>query len=407
MTESLYDDLFQVVKINENLGRNKFYSHDYLNIIDKNDKIQSKLLKNLFNLFEESNLKHSSSKLNILFWDLTFLKIIKEQSDFFNIFIFLNSFRKYYSFRKSHGFQRGIAVHFIHHEVSLLNKAFLTHREEFAEKAIAKIQNYLLKHDIRLIVLGNDKLFEERLLIKSAEHIHVPVVIIQHGIYTEDSFTKLKTADSAENFWVWSNYVKDLYKSCYVDKRAKISVIGYPYDIPNVDDSVLKPCVLFLGNQYFNFNKEEGKGYISIAVTVKNICQENNLSFVYRPHPAEIMNKDIKEYNQLLPYISKNKNLWDDLKKANIVIGDISSAMVEAGLAGRKVIQIIWSERSNVALKDPIYSFTYKVNANYNNIKKAIEDCLNSSSQDFINDYYFWYDPEFKTNIHNLILDLV
>ena len=80
--------------------------------------------------------------------------------------------------------------------------------------------------------------------------------------------------------------------------------------------------------------------------------------------------------------------------------------MLEAALVGKHVVQIIWSERSNVG-KTPMYSFTVKADTTYESILNAINDCILKNVPNKIEDYYLWTNNNLKKDIIKNIKELI
>jgi len=395
----LYKDLFECVNINKKLGREHYYKDVYPIISKRNNKFIILMVKNIINIIGKNVNKKNSDKYNILILEDKFKKIIEEQSDYYNFFIIYNSLSKYKILRK----YNSAGIYSAHNWVKLVDKSFFTRNMKYAKEALDKVCQYLSDNSISIVLLGNDKLFLEKLILLAAKSINIPVVIIQHGVYTSDSFNKLKTACSADYFWAWSKYIKELYINIMCKEEDNVKVIGYPFNLYKKQTKD-KNNVLFLGNQYADYNKEEGKRYLEIANMVLNICIEKKLNFTYRPHPSEKINE---EYGDLKKYISKYNLLNDDLNANNIIVGDLSSAMVEAGLLGRHVIQIIWSERSKIAKSELTYNFTIKVSNNYQEIQKALLECVNNNLEPELNEYYIYIDTNFKKHVHELLEEII
>ena len=394
-----FEDFYQDYFIFQRLGRGKYYTESYPDAIKNNRLKPKQLIKDFLNLFESILYNKSKTRPCILIWETKFKEIIEDHVKFYNFIVVTNSLKKYKQVSKI----KGIKVYFAHHWYDLIDKGFETHNMKYTKEAVDKIKKYIKKNNIRVVILGNDKMFIERAIKAAAEEINVPVVIIQHGIYNIDSFKQLQTADSARHFWVWSEYIKDIYLKYTGKQDTDIKVIGYPFrlDIVPVKN---KRKVLFLGNQYLNYNKKEGDGYFKIAETVYDICKKNNLEFVYRPHPSE---KITSKYNIFKEKISKNSSLMFDLKETWVVVGDISSTMVEAALVGRPVVQVIWRPRSEIGVTDPMYGFTKKTINDKSHIEKTILNCVESEYVNSLNKYYIMRNDNLKQDIKKYIDELI
>ena len=366
----------------------------------KNNNCVIQLLKTILNSIENVLFPLDKDAPNILMIDYIFKRIIKQQEKNYNFFIICNSIHQ---MKKEYRYRENFRNHFPHKWETLINKSFFSKNMYCAHKAIELIKQYITKNNIRIVIIGNDKLFLEKAVIFAARECKVPVVIMQHGVYNKDSFEKLHSAYTCDYFWAWSDYTKDIYLDVYNKENNSVKVIGYPFEIVRGRPQK-KRTVLFLGNYYANVNKIEGERYLNIAKMVYDICIKKEYIFTYRPHPSEIIDDS---YGILLKSIRKGVPLAEDLKYNEIVIGDISSVMLEAGLIGRKVIQIIWSDRSKIGFTDPIYSFTLKCSDNYQDIEQLLDNVFNKDDEAFIDDYYLKVNDNFETTIFNLINELL
>lgn len=396
MMELTYENFYEDYYINKRIGRDKFYKENYPLIIKRNLDIKRVVLKDILNFLRVKRVE--TKKINVLIWGSKFQKLMNDQYDSFNFFVVTNSLKEYKHFWRN----ENCHVYLSHRWQALIDKGYELHDLNYTQKAIDLVVDYIKSSKIKLVILGNDKLFIEKLLQYAADKANINTIIIQHGIYNIDSFKVLDTSNTANHFLTWSEYVKDTYKSFYPDLKNDVRVIGYPLEIKktHIPD---KHCVLFLGNQYANYNKEEGEKYLEIAKTVFKICYEKDIDFVYRKHPSEIVNE---HYEDLIEYISVNKNLMDDLNRSSIIVGDVSSVMIEAGLVGRHVVQIIWSERSQVGLSDPMYSFTEKSDCSYESISRAIENCIIRKEANRLDDYYLWVNENIKDDFKKIMMEL-
>ena len=396
--EATYNDLFQDKLIFKDIGREDYYEKDYPTLVKQRNRKPTRFIKYMLNIRQAIRSK-PRKKGNLLFLEHKFERIARNLSDQYNIYLLHDSIKIYREFRKYKYFQ-----YFYRTWLKQIDKSFTTHNMDYATEAMESVQSYLIKNDINLVLVGNDKMFMEKLLLLAARNANIPTVVIQHGIYTDEvSFQKLKTADTAVNFWAWSQYVKDCYLRRYNRDEKSVKVIGYPFELIEPVQPVLK-SVLFIGNNYKKGDPKAGEKFVDIAKTVLSICEELNILFNYRPHPGEIIDS---EYGDLKDYIHTSNTLLEDIDSANIVIGDISSVMIEAGLCGRDVIQILWNELSRTASKDPMYSFTIKVSNERDEIKNAITRCLSYHERHQIEEYYMYRNPTLFEDIRRYIEELI
>ncbi len=394
--EVTYELLFEDKFVFDSLGCYDYYGDTYKKAIKHNNKFSSRCIKKAYNdcfrVFFRN--KFDDKKPNIAMLDYKFERIYQEQKDKYNFVIICNSVRKV----KPH--LKEANNYFPNKWLSLINESFLSHDMTSAKKAIADISRFYKKNKIKLLILGNDKLFIEKALIIAATNEKIPVVIIEHGIYNIDSFRKNKSAIHCDHFWTWSQHIKDLYINETGRPSDVVDVIGYPFTITDLGQSERK-TVLFIGNYYKSLNYEEGIQYLNIAKNVYKICCEHGIEFKYRPHPTEVIDDDYKEL--LATGIEKGVPLEKDLSKYDVVIGDVSSVLVEAAMYGKKVIQIIWSDRSKIGLEDPLYSFTFKCTGDYSEMEKTIVSVVDGDERRTVDEYYLKTEPDFKGKISQLL----
>ena len=389
-------DIYEDVKINESLGRTDYYQKKYPIIAQNNNTALKYMIKTLLNALNLILLMRSKEKHRIAIWENKFQRIIDEQSDSFKFIVFTNSLAKYKELKKNNDI-----VFFCHTWIRWIDKGFLENNLTYTNHGIKSLAIFLKHIKVSAIILGNDKLFIEKTFQSAGRVNNIPVIVIQHGIYNKDSFEKLKTSDSVEYFWTWSEYIKKIYMDTF-HNSADVRVIGYPFRF-NINP-IINNRVLFIGNHYLDYNHEEGVQYIKIAKIVKEICEEEHLSFSYRPHPSESINS---EYGDIQQTISNEASLFEDIANSKIIIGDVSSCMIEAALMRRCVIQIVWSERSQILLSDPLYSFSEKTSSSKSDIKAAIKKGVSLEKGNSIDSYYLYLNDSFKDDVHKLLLDII
>jgi len=386
-------DIYQDYEIKKKCNESRVYDEVYISSMKPN-RLRD-FIKAITNIiFRWDCLRLKKKKIMIL--GSRFEKIINDQKDEYDFIIVEDSVRAFLKFKYK---KNGVVFNSFLWDKKIYH-SFITHDMSFVEKVIKQIQLFIKKNGIQIVLMGNDKLFLERAIKIAAESMGIPVVIIQHGIYTIESFSKSLTANTAKHFWVWSDYIKDMYLG-YYNCNVDVKTIGYPYEIKDIGKSREKN-VLFLGNQYFNLNKDEGEAYFEMALKVRKICEKNNWNFKYRLHPAERKND---KYNKL--NVSKNKDLIDDIEWAAVVVGDVSTAMFQASLYRRPVVQLIWSNRSKKTLNDKMYSFTIKCQNSWIDINAALCRAFEYEDQPNLDYYYMYINKNFRDDIRNYINELV
>ena len=382
-----FDNLFQDSLVFSSIGRN-YYSEVYPGVVKERDGKRSGYIKKILNLTFEVKSRGRRKKTGVLILEPMFERLFRDLDPSYQIYLLHDSGKFYRDYKKSDYIQ-----FFYRDWQKAIDKSFLSHDMSYANKAAESVQAYIRKNNIKAVVMGNDKRFIERLIVISAQQMGIPAVIIQHGIYSDEySFGKLLTANTADYFWSWSEYTRECYLKRFNKNPDRVKVIGYPFKM--LEHTGSGKSVLFIGNQY-KVNKGEKEEHLKIADTVLKICKEQNIDFIYRPHPGETIDGS---YGDLSEHISCHVDLIDDLSESKLVVGDISTALVEAGLCGLNVVQVIWNDNSRNALTNPIYDFTKKVSNDYDEIKNAITELISSDERPQLNEYYLYNNPDIMSD---------
>ncbi len=394
----VYEDIFQDKFIFESVGRNVYYSDAYPVLVRKREKKATRFIKVILNNSMAIKAKRSMGENNVIILEPMFEHLFAKADESINFYLLHDSgiyYRKYKNSKYRQFFYREWQ--------SLIDRSFLSHDMSFANRAAEDVQEFYIRNNIKAIVMGNDKRFIERLLLIVAQNYNIPVIVIQHGVYSDQwSFGKLKTSNTADYFWAWSNYIRDCYIKRFNKNPEKVKVIGYPFEYIK-DYSVKRNAVLFIGNQYRNADGEK-TFHLKIAKSVLEICKNSGFDFVYRPHPGEIIDED---YGELSSYVSQGRTLLEDFSFSKVAVGDISTAMVEAALSGLQVVQVLWNDRTKEVINDHTYDFTIKVNNNYNEIEQAIKSGMFADVQIDINNDYLYINPCICDNVSDYINEVI
>lgn len=396
--ENRYEDIFQDSFVFRAIGQGRYYDETYPKLVNERNAKPTRFIKYALNLYQASR-RRGKKKGNILFLEHKFDLIMQELSEDYNIFLLHDSINIYRTY-----IQRNYYQHFYRTWQKLLDKSFLTHDMQYADIARERIQRFLTEKNIDIVFTGNDKRFMEKLLLCAAKNVGIPGIVIQHGIYTDEwSFKKLRTADTADYFWTWSQYTRDCYINRFNKNPENVRVIGYPFELLS-ESFHGDQAVLFIGNSYKLTNYVEGMSYIQIAKRVLDVCNALDIKFNYRSHPTE---KIDETYGTIKDHITRGNSLLEDLASNSIIVGDVSSIMIEASLCKRKVVQIVWNDRSRDAANDPMYNFTVKATNDYDSIKDAISSCMNNDDAKQIDSYYMYRDADFTKNIKEYIATFI
>ena len=262
-------------------------------------------------------------------------------------------------------------------------KSFTTHKMRYAQKAFERTKKIFIHNKVQLIILGNDWTFFERLCALVGKHLKIPVVTLQHGIYHKDTIKIMEFGKYSDQFWCWSDYVKKNHELIYGEKNGFIKIVGYPHELPSDFCFIQKDKVLFIGTPYLNENKSLCFDYENMIEKVIEACDELNLKFIFRPHPGENREYYVNRFNNFKNFIlSSEPSLSKDVISSGIVIGDTSSALLEANLLHRRAIQVVWSDKLGIDLYDELYDSFIKAENSKESIREAIKQNIGMYYED-------------------------
>lgn len=388
-------DVYEDEIILAEFGYCDYYKHTYI------DKMKQRCTYENLQICKENNEKVRYEQNNIQ--DGVFLLNYGRFSYFRDLIIQKYDIVAFGNYRQYNEFK---STYYGHHNIRLydstdiefnLYKGYIEHDVQHALVAIEIIQKLLVENNVRLIMIGNDRLFIERALAIAGKKLNIPVVVLQHGVYDPKLLSKNKMAIYADEFWVWSKCIKEEYCRNFLVEEKDIKVMGYPYKhcLTKKDDG---NTILFLGQPYYEYNRQEADIFNKIIKNVANICLKHNIHFIYRMHPSEDKNYIDSVFSDISNFaISDIKDLYEDFSRATVVIGDISSAIIEAGIVNKCVIQIVWNNDIYERLNEQgEFSFTTKVKNEFEDIENAIIKSMNSNNNTHIDSNYLYVNENLE-----------
>lgn len=376
-----YNDIYYIhnagKKINPDIN---FYEKKYPERIKEITRASKVFTKVILNAIEDVRFKYDD-KFNILVYPFgRFKHICHVVEDYYNILTFGNFFDR-----------DGIKNLKCHYDIKvskLLYKGFSKKDVNFAIDAVRYLCNVFHKNGIKLAIIGNDTTFKERAIVVACHELGIPVVVMQHGLFTQTDIRLIPPGKFADAFWCWSKFIKDEYDSCHNVSPDFVRLLGYPHRINDCNISHSK-TVLFASTPYFEVYDTVFLDYINIIKTVYKACESLGLKMVLRLHPGEerrIYIQHIKHMENLT--FSETPDLMEELSKCDLVIGDMSTVLLEAGLAYRKAIQILWNKRIMEIAEDPVFTPVVKVENDFDSIVSAISSNIGIYDKSPLVDYY-------------------
>ena len=221
--------------------------------------------------------------------------------------------------------------------------AYLDDDEKKMEVIKAKYIHYFKRIKPKLLLTVSIFRTADMIVYDAARECNIPVILMMHGFITraligdaqmkEDLFAK-KFIDF---YWFWSEKDRERYIDMQLCGDDNSFVIGYPREkkekfLPE------RLSVLFVG-EAMEDDVEASIKFHKMANGIYMICNRMGIPFKYKSHKQE--NKEhIKEY--LSSDICFVNNLFEEFRENQVVVGGRTSALMEAGLMGNYVIQIVY-----------------------------------------------------------------
>lgn len=184
-----------------------------------------------------------------------------------------------------------------------------------------------------LVVATNDSLIQA--FIAAAKDQLITTVEIQHGI----TFGLDSVYSKTDKFIAWGEISREIYNKTGIPSQ-KIKVCGWPaFEVYkknsiNVRKSGKRMCILFLAHDpqgmslpFSNWSSEK-----SLRIFFESVCKIKNVDVAIRLHPRadeNLLLATAERYGVNFS-LSKEESLFEALSKCDVVIGQTTSASIDA-----------------------------------------------------------------------------
>lgn len=269
------------------------------------------------------------------------------------------------------------------HNSEYFKHLYYGHDSRDIEKEIRRIRIRLKKFKCKFMLVPDDVEMLFRLYLYAARLENIKSATILHGIMGEQ---KAIVGTYSDWMFLWGEHYKNYYDEKFnIEKNI---VMGYPYYVKRDSEIVEnEKKVLFVGQPL-----EEDKEVVKL---VYKVCEELGLELCYRFHPGENKKKKIREEHIGLENMKYSSGeLADELLEAGIVIGLVSTVLMEALIYGKASVQVdaLKDKKLDVDFSD--IGTVIKVKCDYEAIKNVLSNVkrgayyLNSNYL-YINENYF------------------
>lgn len=235
-------------------------------------------------------------------------------------------------------FTPNLSLYPIYNSYTNIYNGIINCNEDHLQKGLNKLKDIFNHIKPDLIVLNDDALPIHRGIVLVARELGIPTVEIQHGIYVGKYVT---TGREVDYLFVFGKHFKDFYIKNNIKNSEQVMVLGYPYHIEKCynDPNKTKNLVIYLGQNYEEYNKDLITIKVETVKTIQKICNKLNFDFVYRPHPSDNL-KLLKSKLKNINFTPIGETLQKSFEKGDIFISFDSTTLVEATLNSKVAIQL-------------------------------------------------------------------
>ena len=224
---------------------------------------------------------------------------------------------------------------------------------------IESAKNFLLKTDLKFVIILSECGFTEQIIIKLAKKLSIKIILLQHGIITDDEFSSFDYNTiiagvipiESDYFFSWGK-ISSEYVHQLVNVKSQIKLIGNP----NLDRILSKKknlkqnsnTVLLLttgprnqhsvGNHVPTWNE-----YEELIESLCSSISKSKLNLIIKRHP-DIAENDFstKFYKKLSDIqIFKSGDVSDLIMDSKLVVSvGVSSGILESQVVEKPVISI-------------------------------------------------------------------
>lgn len=218
-----------------------------------------------------------------------------------------------------------------------LYNGILDSNDDLLENSFLDLETVLKKINPKIIILNHDFTTDTKLMALVAKELGIPLVEIQHGIYSDKKMVPGKYVDYV---FVWGTYFKNLYLKSKLKRDSEIRVLGYPYSIQQEKNIQYNKRVVYLGQNLELYGESFFNTKKNTLIKLKSLCSDLGLELIYRPHPSEDLNF-LKLNLPGIKFTPNGEKLEDTLINNDIFIAFNSTALTEAALNSKICIQLI------------------------------------------------------------------
>ncbi|WP_280040580.1 hypothetical protein [Pseudomonas sp. Hg5Tf] len=235
---------------------------------------------------------------------------------------------------------------------------------------------YVYAGESPVLVVDTDSLPMQRVVLTAFSSMSTGrSICIQHGVFQSKTQSDLLDGWMADNFFVMDENQHKIMISKGME-RSKLAVMGFyssPYIPIRTTSRPSQRKVCFFGQPWARYGEARAAKYLDILKRVESLTASEGLEFFYKLHPWE----------SGLDYVAGiqgrvNCGMEQALENFDVFVSITSTALLEAGAAGRIAIQVMDEDFSCDDFST--FSSVKAIDVESDSFNQDLKSCINGVS---------------------------
>lgn len=203
---------------------------------------------------------------------------------------------------------------------------------------VQAVKRYIVRNDIRFFLSDGDCMFFQRVIIQATRELGIPYVVISHGFVTEPTLNTIAPV-YADMFVAWTeDQRRDLSEATGCESAQKFQYFGFPKQ-PKLVNGRVSGQVLVVWHPFVEASGLNMGELERMSALIRQLT-DAGLSTVLRLHPKDRSNEELLNALTERKIVAEAPSAVTSLSRADVIIGSLSSLLVEAASAGKPVFQL-------------------------------------------------------------------
>ncbi len=222
-------------------------------------------------------------------------------------------------------------------EALLNDRAALSRLDSAIEGNYRRVKDFLRAQKIALCVATGDSKPFSRIIIKAANELRIPYIVMVHGYVSEPLLVTIAPI-RADKLIVWSQRQQQLLQKVLPARRDDIVTFGFPPRVSLSGDISPERRILFAWEPLERQSLKEP--HLKVLGPMARACLRDGITPVFRPHPKERWMQDLMHELTDLGFQIDSDDLGTALSRAGCVVSSNSTVLSEAAAAGKPACQV-------------------------------------------------------------------